>query len=135
MNLNKVQLIGNITKDIELRKLPSGQSVASIGLATNRNWKEKDGNKKEQVEFHNLIAFGQTADNLNQYVVKGQNMYFEGRLQTRSWEDQQSGKKQYKTEIVVEQFQFGNKPQGGSQANKSTSNDGVDEISEDMIPF
>lgn len=108
MQLNKVTLIGNITKDIELKSLPSGIKVASFGLATNRTWKDKDGNKQEQAEFHNIIAFGKQAEVIAQYCSKGDQLFIEGRIQTRSW-DKEDGTKAYKTEIVLESFQFGNK--------------------------
>ena len=108
MNLNKVTLIGNITKDIELKSLPSGIKVASFGLATNRTWKDKDGNKQEQAEFHSIIAFGKQAETISQYCGKGDQLYIEGRIQTRSW-DKEDGTKAYRTEIVLENFQFGNK--------------------------
>ena len=108
INLNKVTLIGNITKDIELKSLPSGIKVASLGLATNRTWKDKDGNKQEQAEFHNIISFGKQAEVIAQYCGKGDQLFIEGRLQTRSW-DKEDGTKAYRTEIVLENFQFGNK--------------------------
>ena len=108
MQLNKVTLIGNITKDIELKSLPSGIKVASFGLATNRTWKDKEGNKQEQAEFHNIIAFGKQAETISQYCGKGDQLFIEGRLQTRSW-DKEDGTKAYRTEIVLENFQFGNK--------------------------
>lgn len=108
MNLNKVILIGNITKDIEVKSLPSGIGVTSFGLATNRKWKDKDGNKQEQAEFHNIIAFGKQAEVLKQYCSKGDQLFIEGRLQTRSW-DKEDGTKAYRTEIILENFQFGNK--------------------------
>ena len=108
MNLNKVTLIGNITKDIELKSLPSGIKVASFGLATNRTWKDKEGNKQEQAEFHNIIAFGKQAETISQYCGKGDQLFIEGRLQTRSW-DKEDGTKAYRREIVLENFQFGNK--------------------------
>ena len=108
MNLNKVTLIGNITKDIELKSLPSGMKVASFGLATNRTWKDKEGNKQEQAEFHSIIAFGKQAETISQYCGKGDQLFIEGRIQTRSWE-KEDGTKAYKTEIVLESFQFGNK--------------------------
>lgn len=136
MNLNKVNLIGNITKEIELKALPSGMKVASLGLATNRNFKDKDGNKKEEVEYHNLLAFGKTAETLQQYCVKGQNMYFEGRLQTRSWEA--DGIKKYRTEIIVENFQFGRKPETKVAATPVKSSEieyPEDEINPEDIPF
>lgn len=108
INLNKVNLIGNITKDIELKAIPSGMKVASFGLATNRIWKDKDGNKQEQAEFHSIIAFGKQAETISQYCGKGDQLFIEGRIQTRSW-DKEDGTKAYRTEIVLENFQFGNK--------------------------
>lgn len=108
MNLNKVTLIGNITKDIELKSLPSGMKVASFGLATNRTWKDNNGQKQEQAEFHNIVSFGKQAEVISQYCGKGDQLFIEGRIQTRSW-DKEDGTKAYKTEIVLENFQFGNK--------------------------
>ena len=119
MNLNKVILIGNITKDIELKSLPSGISVTSFGLATNRKWKDKDGNKQEQAEFHNIIAFGKQAEVLKQYCSKGDQLFVEGRLQTRSW-DKEDGTKAYRTEIILENFQFGNKAEKKETQNDTT---------------
>jgi len=109
INLNKVILIGNITREIELKALPSGMKVSSFGIATNRTWKDNNGKKQEQAEFHNLIAFGKQAETIQQYCKKGDQLYIEGRLQTRTWEDKTSGEKKYKTEIILESFQFGNK--------------------------
>ncbi len=105
MYLNKVFLYGNLTRDPEIKALPSGQNVANFSIATNRVYKDKDGQKKEQTEFHNVVAFGRTADVIGQYMKKGRPLYIEGRIQTRSWEAE--GKKNYRTEIVVETFQFG----------------------------
>jgi single-strand DNA-binding protein len=105
MYLNKVLLYGNLTRDPEVRALPSGQQVATFGLATNRTYKDKEGGKKEQTEFHNIVAFGRLADIISQYAKKGRPLYIEGRIQTRSWEA--DGKKNYRTEIVVDSFQFG----------------------------
>ncbi len=107
MYLNKVQVIGNVTKDPEVKALPNGSKVANFSVATNRTWKDKEGVKKEEVEFHNVVAFGVQADLIERYVKKGSQLYVEGRLQTRSWEA--DGKKNYKTEIVMENMQFGNK--------------------------
>lgn len=109
MYLNKVLLYGNLTRDPEVKALPSGQQVASFGLATNRTFTNKEGQKQEQTEFHNIVAFGRTAEVMGQYLKKGRPVYVEGRLTTRSWESE--GKKNYKTEIVVDTFQFG--PQAG----------------------
>jgi single-strand DNA-binding protein len=122
MNLNKVILIGNITKDIEVKSLPSGISVTSFGLATNRKWKDKDGNKQEQAEFHNIIAFGKQAEVLKQYCSKGDQLFIEGRLQTRNW-DKEDGTKAYRTEIILENFQFGNKAEKKETQTNTTLND------------
>lgn len=112
MYQNKVTLIGNLTRDVELKALPSGVSVASFSVATNRTWKDKAGAKQEQVEYHNVVAFGKQAEVISQYVLKGHQILVEGRLQTRSW-DGSDGKKMYRTEVVLENFQFGNnKPSG-----------------------
>lgn len=105
MYLNKVQLYGNLTRDPEIKALPSGQNVVNFSIATNRVYKDKDGAKKEQTEFHNVVAFGRTADVIGQYMKKGKAIYVEGRIQTRSWEA--DGKKNYRTEIVADTFQFG----------------------------
>ncbi len=111
MYLNKVFLYGNLTRDPELKALPSGSNVVSFGIATNRTYKDKNGQKQEATEFHNIVAFGRSADLIAQYMKKGRPLFVEGRLQTRSWDDKDSGKKQYRTEIVVDNFQFGS---GGS---------------------
>lgn len=107
MYLNKVFLYGNLTRDPELRALPSGAQVASFGLATNRTYKDKSGEKKEVAEFHNIVAFGRQAEVIGQYCKKGKAIFVEGRIQNRSWDDKTSGEKKYRTEIVVENFQFG----------------------------
>jgi single-strand DNA-binding protein len=109
MYLNKALLYGNLTRDPEVRALPSGQQVATFGLATNRTFKNKEGQQQEQTEFHNIVAFGRTAEVMGQYLKKGRPVFVEGRIQTRSWEAE--GKKNYRTEIVVDNFQFG--PQAG----------------------
>jgi len=127
MYLNKVQIIGNITKEIELKALPSGIKVANFSVATNRSWKDKDGNKQESVEFHNVVAFGKQAELIQQYLGKGSQIYVEGRLQTRSWEKDEV--KQYRTEIMVENFQFGNKT--GNET-KPMTNDEADKKLEEM---
>lgn len=100
-SLNKVQLIGNLTANAEVKETPNGQKVASFSLATNRIWKDTAGVKQEQVEYHNVSAWAGLATLLEQYTSKGKKLYVEGRLQTRSWDDQ-AGVKKYKTEIVAE---------------------------------
>lgn len=112
MYLNKVIIIGNLTRDPELKSLPSGIQVANIGVATNRVWKDKDGNKQENTEFHNVVIFGRQAETTSQYLKKGSSVLIEGRLQTRSWEDKETGKKLYRTEIIAEAVQFGPRKDG-----------------------
>ena len=113
MYLNKVLLYGNLTRDPELKALPSGSQVAEFGVATNRTYKDKEGNKKEEVDFHNIVAFGRTAEVIKQYLVKGRPIFIEGRIRTRSWESKDGTGKRYKTEIVLENFQFGPSPRDG----------------------
>lgn len=122
MNLNKVFLIGNLTRDPELRSLPSGISVASFGIATNRVWKNQQGERQEEAQFHNIVVFGRQAENVNQYLTKGSLVLVEGRIQTRSWEGR-DGVKQYRTEIVAERVQFGPKnvaKSGGFNKNEAS---------------
>ena len=119
MNVNKVLLVGNLTRDPEMRSLPSGQAVVNFGIATNRVWKDKEGQKQQQVEFHNVVAFGKIAELVHQYMKKGNSMYVEGRLQTRTW-DAQDGSKRSKTEVVAENIQFG--PRSGGQGGNYSQN-------------
>ena len=114
MYLNKVFLYGNLTRDPEVRALPSGQQVASFALATNRSYKDKNGAKQEAVEFHNIVAFGKQAEVIAQYLKKGRPIFVEGRIQNRSWDDKTSGEKKYRTEVVIENFQFGPSAPGGA---------------------
>lgn len=100
-SLNKVIVIGNLTRDPELKQTPNGQSVCTVGLATNRTWSNATGEKQEQVEYHNIVVWGKLAEICAQYLQKGRKAYFEGRLQTRDWEGQ-DGVRRYRTEIVAE---------------------------------
>lgn len=100
-SLNKVQIIGNLTADPEVRETPNGQKVATFSVATNRRWKDASGEFQENVEFHNCVAWRWNADLAEQYMHKGKKVYIEGYLQTRNWEDT-SGVKRYKTEIVTD---------------------------------
>ncbi|MFT5359590.1 MAG: single-strand DNA-binding protein [Candidatus Paceibacteria bacterium] len=120
MYLNKAIIIGNLTKDPELKALPSGIKVASFGVATNRTWKGQDGQKKEEVQFHNVVVFGRQAETVSQYMKKGSSLLIEGRIQTRSW-DGQDGKKNYRTEIVADNIQFGSKGDGASYGGGASS--------------
>lgn len=111
MNLNKVQLIGRLTRDPEMRTTPSGQTVATASVATNRTWKDKSGQKQEKTDFHNIVMWGRTAEIAGQYLIKGQEIYIEGRLETRSYTGKDGVEKRF-TEIVVENMQMGSRPQG-----------------------
>ncbi len=111
MYLNKVLLYGNLTRDPELRALPSGMNVVNFSIATNRVFRDRDGKKQEQTDFHNVVVFGRQADTVNQYLKKGSGVFIEGRLQTRSWE--KDGQKMYRTEVVADRVQFGPKGGGG----------------------
>ncbi len=115
MNLNKVQLIGRLTRDPEVRTTQGGQTVTTIGLATNRTWTGKDGQKQEQTEFHTIVIWGRMAEIAGQYLVKGQEAYFEGRLQTRKYQAK-DGTERTVTEIVAENMQLGSKPSGAPRA-------------------
>lgn len=115
MYLNKAFVYGNLTRDPEVRSLPSGTPVTSFAVATTRTWKNKDGQKQEDTQYHNCVAFGPLAKTIAQYLKKGRGVFVEGRIQTRSW-DAQDGAKKYRTEIVVENFQFGPGGPAGSVA-------------------
>lgn len=113
MYINKAMIYGNLTRDPELKALPSGSNVCSMSLATNRTYKDRDGNKKEEVDYHNIVVFGKQAENVAKYLTKGSGAFVEGRLQTRSWE--KDGVKHYRTEVVADRVQFGLKPQNAPQ--------------------
>ena len=108
MNLNKVYLIGRLTRDPEVRVMPSGQQVATFGLATDRFYTDKTSNQRQQkTEFHNIVMFGRLAEIASQYLKKGALAMVEGRIQTRDWQDAATGQKRYRTEIVAETMQLG----------------------------
>lgn len=133
MYLNKTFIIGNLTRDPETKSLPSGVTVTSFSLATNRVYKDKDGQRQEQTDYHNIVTFGRQAETAAQYLKKGSMLLVEGRLQTRSWEA--DGKKQYRTEIIADSFQFGPKSSSesqGSTSNYSASKGGDDNLSQDF---
>ena len=99
-SLNRVQLIGNVTRDTELRYTPSGSAVCSFGLATNRSWKTDDGQQHDEAEFHSIVAWNKLAELCNQFLNKGKKVYVEGRLATREWE--KDGQKRQRTEVVID---------------------------------
>jgi single-strand DNA-binding protein len=141
MNLNKAMIIGNVTRDPDVRTTGSGQQVALFSVATNRSWTDPSGQKKEQVEFHSIVAWRKLAEIIGQYVKKGGKIFVEGRLQTRSWDDP-SGVKKYRTEIVAENvIMLDRKPgtAGGPPATDMTpeapSTPAEPEVNVDDIPF
>lgn len=116
MNLNRAQLIGNLTRDPETRTTPNGQNVATFGVATSSTWKDTSGQKQERVEFHNIVAWGKLADICKQYLGKGRKVFVEGRLQTREWQGT-DGVKKSRTEIVADNMIMLDKaPQGSGNA-------------------
>lgn len=148
MNINKVFLYGNLTRDPELKALPSGSQVAEFAVATNRVYKDKNGAKQEEVDFHNIVSFGRQAEVIAQYLKKGRPIFIEGRIRTRSWEAKDGTGKRYKTEVVLENFQFGpkltnqppttnNQPQeeGGSKEGGTGIQYPQEEINAEDIPF
>ncbi|MEI7709690.1 MAG: single-stranded DNA-binding protein [bacterium] len=114
MYLNKVLIVGNLTRDPELSTIPSGQKVCKIGVATNRVWKDKAGAKQESTTYHNIVVWGRQAETSAQYLKKGQQIMVEGRIETRSWDDKTTGEKKYRTEIIADRVQFGSKSGGAS---------------------
>lgn len=116
MYLNKALIIGNLTRDPEVKSLPSGIQVATLSVATNRVWTDKNGAKQEAADYHNVVVFGRQAEIVGQYLRKGSSVLVEGRMQTRSW-DAQDGSKKYRTEIVADRIQFGpRRGEGGAAA-------------------
>jgi len=118
MYLNKAIVYGNLTRDPELRAIPTGSKVATFSIATNRIWKDKSGAKQEAVDYHNIVVFGRQAETVSQYLKKGSSALVEGRMQTRSW-DAQDGQKKYRTEIVADRIQFG--PRAGNSNGSSAA--------------
>ena len=112
-SFNKVILVGNLTRDPELRYTPSGKAIAKIGLAVNRAWTTESGEKKEEVTFVDIDMFGRTAENVSQYMRKGSSMLVEGRLRLDQWDDKQTGQKRSKLGVVAEAVQFLGSPRGG----------------------
>ena len=113
MNLNKIFILGNLTRDPELRQTPTGQSVCTFDVATNRIWVSPNGEKNQKTEFHRIVAWGKLADICGQYLSRGRLVFVEGRIETRSWQDKNSGEKKYRTEIVAESMQMGPRMSGG----------------------
>jgi len=121
-SVNKVTLLGTLGRDPELKYTPSGTPVAKFSMATNERFKDKEGNWQDRTEWHNIVAWQRTAEIIGEYVKKGDRLYVEGKLQTSSWEDKQSGEKKYRTEVVVNDIVLiGGKREGVSDENRSKS--------------
>ncbi len=123
MYLNKAFVIGNLTRDPELKSLPSGIQVSSFSVATNRTWTDKNGAKQENADFHNIVVFGKQAENVGKYLKKGSSVLVEGRMQTRSW-DAANGEKKYRTEIIADRVQFGPRKDGAGGASAGAGSAG-----------
>lgn len=141
MDLNRATILGRLTRDPELRTTPSGQNVATLGVATNRVWTDQSGVKQERVEFHNVVLWGKLADIAGQYMSKGRRIYVEGRLETRDWTGQ-DGVKRYRTEIIASNMIMLDGPRGsGAPASSSDAppppepSASSDEIKVEDIPF
>lgn len=145
MNLNKAFVLGNVTRDPESRAMPSGQQVVNFGIATNRFYTDQSGQKKQDVEFHNIVCFGKLADISSKYLTKGSLVLIEGRIKTRNWNNS-AGVKQYKTEIIADSLQLGPRPGGTgsgqynkpystpSQENNSPKSEEIPIIEENNMP-
>lgn len=137
MNVNLAIVCGNITRDPELKTTPTGQTVCSFSVATNKTWFDKNNQKQERVEFHNIVTWGKAAENVAKYMRKGSQIYVEGELQTRNWD--KDGVKHYRTEINARTIQFGARRNGSGEASspaEHASHDGAEpEIRIEDIPF
>ena len=143
-SVNKATLIGNLTKDPELRQTPNGTSVCSFTIATNHSWKDANGAKQEKPEYHNIVAWGKLAEICGNYLTKGRKVYLEGRIQTRDWEGE-DGIKRYRTEIIAENMVMlggrsdmdsnSGSDNYDSQMHSSMPQNENDEISIDDLPF
>jgi single-strand DNA-binding protein len=154
-SVNKVILLGNVGKDPEVKFLPSGSAVANLTIATSERFKDKGGEWQERTEWHNLVAYQRLAEIIRDYVKKGNKLYIEGRIQTRSWDDKTSGEKKYRTEIIVAELvllsgKADGESGGGGSYNRGSSSSSYDqrggssshddlvsstEITDDDIPF
>lgn len=134
MNFNKAIIVGNITQDPEVKTTPSGDSVTNFGVATNRIWKDKEsGENRQKTEFHNVVAWRRLAEIAGQYLSKGSLVLIEGRIETRSWEDQ-SGQKRYRTEIIAENLQMGPRKEGNFKNSNTSFENKTAKDEEDNLP-
>src|SRR5580704_3935262 len=125
-SLNRVQLIGNLTRDPELRYTPNGNAVCTFGLATNRTWTTDSGEKREEVDFHRIVAWNKLAELCSQFLTKGRKVYVEGRLSTRNWKGQ-DGKQKTTTEVVIDDMILLDNRQGGASHQSGRSEEGSEQ--------
>lgn len=142
MDFNKVIIVGNLTRDPELRTMPNGTSVCNVAIASNRAWISKEsGEKQTEVEYHNIVIFSKMGENVAKYMKKGSKMLVEGRLKTQSWEDKQTKTKKYRTEVIAEKISFGSNANNNNYTSQPAPKDDVsqpdpeEEISVEDIPF
>ena len=126
-HLNQVHLIGTVGNDPEVRAIQGGAKVASFRLATTERYKDRDGNRQEQTEWHNITVWNNRADFVEKYIHKGSNLFIEGKLRTRQWTDQQ-GNKRYTTEISAENIQLLDKPTGSQSAQPAAQTENFDDL-------
>ncbi len=119
MNVNKVFILGNLTRDPEVRATASGAAVANLGVATNRFWMNQNRERQKEVEYHNVVLFGKNAEIAREYLSKGKTVFIEGRLKTRDWQDKE-GVKKFRTEVIAERIQLG--PKGFDNQSSSSAN-------------
>lgn len=132
--VNKVILIGNLGRDPELRRTPSGTSVASFSIATSEKFTDRNGSRQDRTEWHNIVMWGKLAELAGQYLKKGRTVYLEGRLQTTSWEDKNGGGKRYKTEVVANQMQFLGGREGGQDNGSFSGAQSEPSFAQDSFP-
>jgi single-strand DNA-binding protein len=132
-SVNKVIVLGNLGKNPELRHLPNGDAVCNFSLATTESWKDKEGNKQDKTEWHNVVIFRKLAEIAGEYLKKGRPVYIEGRLQTRKWQDKE-GKDRYTTEIVADQMQMLGSRDEAKEVAKTPASANFDDMESD-IPF
>jgi single-strand DNA-binding protein len=139
-SVNKVILVGRLGKDPEIRSTPSGTSVASFTIATDERFNDRQGERQERTEWHNIVAWSKLAEICGQYLKKGKLVYIEGRLQTRSWDDKETGQKRYRTEIIANEMQMldrkGDEGGGGGQYASASRGPATETIQDDDdVPF
>lgn len=133
MNVNKVLLVGRLTRDPEIRNTPSGQTVASLSIATNRFWKDKSGQRQDKTEFHNVVLWGRLAEIAGQYLAKGQEAYIEGRMETRKYTGK-DGVERRITEVIAENMQLGARSQGSQRSGQPNSSASASPSPAEEIP-